>query len=106
MLRLPSSIDWLIKKRGRVDGSIQKIEEYLYRNKRVFEKYQQLTSELTLLRTTLASIDQTLRLHKLQIYPENIPTIHGRNPITDMRHGDGHGIGYLGKPVFATTNWI
>jgi len=87
MLRLPSSLKWLIEKRGRVDGSIQKIELYLEKQRSVFEKYQQLTNELSLLRETLASIDTALRLHKLQIDPQNIPPIHGKNHVTDLRRG-------------------
>jgi len=87
MLRLPSSLKWLIEKRGRVDGSIQKIELYLDKHRRAFEKYQQLTNELSLLRETLASIDTALRLHKLQIDPQNIPPIHGKNHVTDLRRG-------------------
>lgn len=87
MFRLPSSLKWLIEKRGRVDGSIQKIERYLDKHRRQFEKYQALTNELSLLRETLASIDTALRLHKLQIDPQNIPTIHGKNPVTDLPRG-------------------
>jgi hypothetical protein len=67
MLKSPSSLKWLIEKRGRVDGSIQKIELYLNKHRRAFEKYQELANELYLLRETLASIDTTLRLHILSI---------------------------------------
>jgi hypothetical protein len=77
----------LIEKRGRVDGSIQKIERYLDKHRRQFEKYQALTNELSLLRETLASIDTALRLHKLQVDPQNIPTIHGKNHVTDLPRG-------------------
>jgi hypothetical protein len=88
MLKLPSLLKWLIERRGRIDGSIQKIELYLNKNQRVFEKCQELTSELSLLKETLISIDTTLRLHKLQIDPENIPAIHGKNYLTDLPRGN------------------
>jgi hypothetical protein len=88
MLKLPSSLNWLIKKRGRIDGSIQKIERYLETHRRSFEKYQELTSELSFLRETLTSIDTTLRLHELKIDPQNIPAIRGKNYLTDLPRGE------------------
>jgi hypothetical protein len=88
MLKLPSSLNWLIKRRGRIDGSIQKIERYLETHRRSFEKFRELTSELSFLRETLISIDTTLRLHKLQIDPQNIPVIHGKNYLTDLPRGE------------------
>ena len=88
MLKLPSSLAWLIKRRGRIDGSIQKIEQYLDQHWRAFKKYQELTSELSFLKETLGSIDTTLRLHKLQIDPENIPAINGKNYLTDLPRGE------------------
>ena len=88
MLKLPSSLNWLFKRRGRIDGSIQKIERYLDDHRRAFEKYQELTSELSFLKETLASIDTTLRLHKLQIDPQNIPPINGKNYLTDLPRGE------------------
>ncbi|WP_175625631.1 MULTISPECIES: hypothetical protein [Oxalobacteraceae] len=88
MHKLPSSIKWLLVKRGRIDGSIRKIEEYLDLHRCRFEKYQQLIAELALLRETLASVDQTIQLHSLRIDPSNIPVINGRNPITDMKRGE------------------
>lgn len=88
MQKLPSSIKWLLVKRGRIDGSIQKIEAYLDRHKRQFEKYHQLAAELRLMKETLKAVDQTIQLHNLQIDPANIPSINGRNPITDMKRGE------------------
>jgi len=87
MSKLPTSLHWLIEKRGRIDGSIQKTERYLDQHRRAYEKYQELTNELALLRETLASIDRTIRLHKLQVDPQNIPTINGNNQITDLPRG-------------------
>lgn len=40
------------------------------------------------MKEALSAVDQTLKLHKLQIDPINIPVIRGRNPITDMRRGE------------------
>lgn len=88
MSRLPTSLNWLIEKRGRIDGSIQKIELYLEKHRRRFEKYQELTNELSILKETLASVDKTLKLHKLKIDPQNIPTIFGRNCVSGLAHGD------------------
>lgn len=88
MLKIPSSLNWLIKRRGRIDGSIQKIERYLDDHRQSFEKYQELTNELSFLKETLASIDTALRLHKLQIDPQNIPAIHGKNYLTDLPRGE------------------
>jgi hypothetical protein len=88
MLKIPSSINWLIKKRGRIDGSIQKIERYLNDHRRLFKKYQELTNELSLLKETLESVDTALRLHELKIDPQNIPPINGKNYVTDLPRGE------------------
>jgi hypothetical protein len=88
MFRLPTSLHWLIEKRGRIDGSIQKIERYLDKHRKAFEKYQGLANDLALLKETLASVDKTLQLHKIQVDPQFIPTIHGRNYVTDLQHGE------------------
>jgi len=88
MYKLPTSLHWLIEKRGRIDGSIQKIERYLDKHRFFFEKYRQMNDELLLLQETLASVDRTLQLHKIQVDPKFIPTIHGRNQVTDLRHGE------------------
>src|SRR5450830_1483170 len=88
MHRLPTSLHWLIEKRGRIDGSIQKIESYLDRHQRAFKKYQDLTNNLLLLKETLASVDSALQLHKLKVDPQFIPTIHGLNDVTDLRYGE------------------
>lgn len=88
MYKLPTSLHWLIEKRGRIDGSIQKIERYLDKHRLVFEKYQELSNDLLSLKETLASVDKTLQLHEIQVDPQFIPTIHGRNHVTDLRHGE------------------
>lgn len=88
MPKLPTSLNWLINRRGRIDGSIQKIERYLDKHRRAFEKFQELSNELSFLKETLVSIDTTMRLHKLQIDPQNIPTINGKNYLTDLPRGE------------------
>lgn len=88
MFRLPTSLHWLIEKRGRIDGSIQKIERYLEKHRKTFEKYQELNNELILLRNALDAVDKTLQLHKIQIDPQVIPTISGHNHVTGLKHGE------------------
>lgn len=88
MFKLPTSLHWLIEKRGRIDGSVKKIERYLEKNRYRFEKYQELTNELSMLRDALASVDRTLQLHKIQIDPQVIPTITGQNQITGLKRGE------------------
>lgn len=88
MSRLPTSLHWLIEKRGRIDGSIQKMERYLEKHRRQFEKYQELDNELSILKETLASVDMALKLHDLKIDPQNIPTIYGKNCVLGLAHGD------------------
>ncbi|MBS1169320.1 MAG: hypothetical protein H6R01_238 [Burkholderiaceae bacterium] len=88
MPRIPPSLKWMIDKRGRIDGDIQRIEGYLKKHQREFEKFQKLTNELSELRGTLASIDKALSLHEIQISPENIPTIRGRKNKNDLPYGE------------------
>jgi len=88
MSRLPTSLHWLIEKRGRIDGSIKKMELYLEKHRRQFEKYQELTNELSILKETLASVDMALKLHDLKVDPQNIPTIYGKNCVSGLAHGE------------------
>lgn len=81
MPRLPSSLKWLIDRRGRVDGEIKKIEVSL-------AKCQRLANDLEKLKETLASIDQTLTLHDVKVNPEYIPTIRSHEVRTTLPHGE------------------
>lgn len=78
MPRLPPSLNWLIDKRARIDGELQRTEKYLLKNQRVFEKYLQMQREVPVLRNPLNSLDQILGLHEVQINPQLIPAIRGK----------------------------
>ncbi len=47
-----------------------------------------MSSELYFLKETLVSVDTALRMHKLQIDPQNIPSINGKNYLTDLPRGE------------------
>ena len=81
MPRLPSSLKWLIDRRGRVDGEIKKIEASL-------AKCQRLATALEDLKARLASIDATMDLHEIQIDPKNIPTIRSQYVRVNLPHGE------------------
>ena len=81
MPRLPSSLKWLIDRRGRVDGEIRKIENSL-------KKCRALAQELKPLKEMLASIDQTLSLHEVQIDPAEIPPIRSKDVRINLPHGE------------------
>ncbi|WP_343741650.1 hypothetical protein [Herbaspirillum huttiense] len=88
MLRLPHSLAWLISRRGRVAGDIQRIEKYFERHRRIFEKFRVLNDELAQLKETLVSIDQTLSLHEVQIDPSNIPIIYSKKQRIQLPYGE------------------
>lgn len=88
MPRLPSSLNWLIDKRARVDGELQRAEKYLLKNQRVFEKYLRMQQEVPVLRNILDSLDQILGLHEVQINPQLIPTIRGKVRKHELPHGE------------------
>lgn len=95
MLRLPPSLAWLISRRGRVAGEIQRIEKYFERHRRVFGKFKELNDELVQLRETMASIDQTLSLHEVQIDPSNIPVIYSKKQRIQLPYGELTRLVYL-----------
>lgn len=88
MPRITPSLKWMIDKRGRIDGDIQRIERHLKRHQRIFERFQKLNDELLALKDVLASIDKTLSLHEIQVVPENIPTILSHKHKCDMPYGE------------------
>lgn len=71
MPRLPSSLKWLIDRRGRVDGEIKKIKASL-------EKCQRLSESLVQLEELLQSVDRTLALHDIKVNSDCIPTIRSQ----------------------------
>lgn len=88
MLRLPPSLVWLIDRRGRVAGEIQRIEKYFERHRRIFDKFKELNDELAQLQETMVSIDQTLSLHEVQIDPSNIPVIYSKKQRIQLPYGE------------------
>jgi hypothetical protein len=88
MLRLPPSLKWLLTRRGRVAGDIQRIENYFERHRRIFERFRELNDELSELKETLISIDQTLSLHEVQIDTSLIPLIRSKKHRINLPYGE------------------
>lgn len=66
--RLPSSLKWLIDKRARLDAELKRTEESARRAR-------SLLAELEELRATLKAVDETLKLHEIQVDLENIQPV-------------------------------
>lgn len=66
--KIPSSLKWLIDKRARLQGEIQKTRASLATAK-------QLIEELSKLEADLAAIDHSLGLHEIRIQVEHIQPI-------------------------------
>lgn len=81
MSRLPSSLKWLIDRRGRVAGEIEKIERSLSR-------CQALVDDLEKLKAILKSVDETLGLHEIQVDPVNIPNIRSKLLYVNLPYGE------------------
>ncbi len=81
MPRLPSSLKWLIDRRARVAGEIEKIEALL-------AKCQKLSDELIPLKELLASVDQTLALHDITVDVELIQAIKSQEIRISVPHGE------------------
>ena len=81
MPRLPSSLKWLIDRRARVAGEIEKIEASL-------AKCRMLANELAPLKELLASIDQTMAIHEITIEPALIPVIKSRDVCISLPYGE------------------
>lgn len=58
--RIPPSLKWLIDKRARISGEIEKTRKSL-------DRAHELINEMHDLEETLSAIDKTLSLHELQI---------------------------------------
>lgn len=69
--RTPPSLMWLIDKRARIDGEIIK-------TKRALRKVEHLVEKLRLLESKLQSIDDSLKLHEIQIEIFNITPIRSQ----------------------------
>ena len=81
MPRLPSSLKWLIDRRARVAGEIEKIESLL-------AECQRLTDEILHMKELLASIDQTLALHEVSVDVSLIPAIKSHDFRLKLPHGE------------------
>lgn len=88
MVRLPSSLKWLIDRRARVEGEIKKIERSLARCEKRLLQCQELAAELKPLKELLASVDQTLSLHEIQVDPLLISTVHSKDCRLTIPHGE------------------
>lgn len=66
--RIPPSLMWLIDKRARIDGEI-------IRTKKSLRKVEHLVEKLRSLESKLNSIDDSLKLHEIQIEILNIKPI-------------------------------
>jgi hypothetical protein len=88
MLKIPSSLKWLIDQRGRVEGEILKIERSLARCERTLAQCQALADELKPLRKLLESVDQTLTLHEIKIDPLFIQPILSKDRERIVPHGE------------------
>lgn len=69
--RTPPSLMWLIDKRARIDGEI-------IRTKKALRKVRHLVEKLRLLESKLQSIDDSLKLHEIQIEILNIAPIRSQ----------------------------
>lgn len=71
--KIPPSLLWLIDKRARLSGEIIKL-------KRRLEQVEPLINQLRDLEISLKSIDNSLKLHDIQIDLENIKPISTQQP--------------------------
>lgn len=69
--RIPPSLKWLIDKRARVSGEIEKTKKSL-------KTAHQLIDELKELEDTLSAIDKTFELHEIQIDKSLIRPINSK----------------------------
>lgn len=81
MPRLPSSLKWLIDRRARVAGEIEKIE-------RMLAECQRLVDDIRPLKDLLTSIDQTLALHEISIDVSLIQPIKSQELRLNLPHGE------------------
>lgn len=78
--RIPPSLNWLIDKRARLSG-------HILRTKKALSKVQDLVDKLKILESDLAAIDQSLKLHNIQVDVENIKTIRPQMKRLKFPHG-------------------
>lgn len=83
-IRIPPSLKWLIDKRARISGEINKTRKSL-------DKAHELINEMHDLEDTLSAIDMTLALHEIQIDKTLIRPINSHYIRLKIPHG---GINY------------
>lgn len=79
--RIPSSLNWLIDKRARIAGEIEKTRRSLH-------KAQELIKGLEGLETKLKAIDTTLELHHIKIDISLVENIESRHLKLNIPHGE------------------
>lgn len=79
--RIPPSLNWLIDKRARISGEIEK-------TRRSLKTAQSLIEELEDLETKLKAIDTTLELHDIKINVDLIKPIESKHYRLNIPHGE------------------
>jgi putative alpha-1,2-mannosidase len=80
--RIPSSLSWLIDKRARLAGDIQ-------RTKKALLKVQHLVHKQKELEAALEAVDKSLKLHDIQVDVANIKPIYSHQlSKLKFQHGD------------------
>jgi hypothetical protein len=80
--RIPPSLNWLINKRARLAGDIQ-------RTNKALSKVQHLVRKLRELEAALEAVDRSLQLHEIQVDVENIKPINShQTPKLEFPRGD------------------
>lgn len=79
--RIPSSLNWLIDKRARLDAEIQKTEQSLLKAKGLIE-------ELSKLKESLAAIDHALSLHEIKVDVTLIRPIRSKYVRINLPYGE------------------
>lgn len=79
--RIPSSLNWLIDKRARLDAEIRKTEISL-------AKAKGLIGELSALRSHLEAIDRTLELHEVKIDVNLIESVRSHYVRVKLPYGE------------------
>jgi hypothetical protein len=75
--RTPSSLAWMVAKRMHLAGEIERLE------KLVLDGPEQIAK----LRTKLAALDETIRMHEVPVDPESLPPRHRRVKKVKLPHG-------------------
>ena len=79
--RTPSSLNWLINKRARLNGKI-------LRAKKALEEAQRLGAELSKLQADLEAIDRALGMHEVTVEPDNIRPISVQRSRVALPYGE------------------